>query len=297
MAKEWNAPDIGVKRVYDPAAPQDGARVLIDRLWPRGLGKEKAALTLWLKEIAPSVELRTWFGHDPARWVEFSRRYRAELADNNAAVAQVAGLLKHGRVTLLYAAHDSAHNHALVLAAYLRERWNRDDDGRPDANAELPAETASFASPACLAHEVDGRYMGFAPRDELLPALNELLEAERAGARVTLRTAAEAPDDVRPLIMAIHRDEAHWCGVLTKAIRRLGGTPSSKTGAFHDKALAIDDLAARLAFLNRGQGWVARKLKALLPTIRDDRIHADLGAMLESHEQNIALVAARIEPP
>jgi len=104
--------------------------------------------------------------------------------------------------------------------------------------------------------------MGFAPRDELLPELNKLLEAERAGARVTLRTITEAPDDVRPLVMAIHRDEAHWCGVLTNAIRRLGGTPSATTRAFHDKALELDDLVARLAFINRGQCWVVRQLKA-----------------------------------
>jgi hypothetical protein len=93
---------------------------------------------------------------------------------------------------------------------------------------------------------------------------------------------------------AIHRDEARWCGVLTKAIRRVGGAPSAKTGAFYDKALAIPDLTDRLAFLNRGQGWVVRKLKALLPTIRDETVHADLAAVLASHERNIDLVAAKL---
>ena len=86
--------------------------MLVDRLWPRGLRKEKAALTLWLKEIAPSPTLRKWFGHDPARWTEFTRRYRAELARNDEAVAKVVDLSKRGPVTLLY----TAHNHALVLA-------------------------------------------------------------------------------------------------------------------------------------------------------------------------------------
>jgi len=158
-----------------------------------------------------------------------------------------------------------------------------------------PAEPVQLASPACLAHEMDDRYMGFAARDELLPALNELLEAERAGARVTLAIAKEiAGGDLKPLVLAIHRDEARWCGVLTRAIHRLQGTPSSKTGAFHDKALAIADLPARLAFLNRGQGWVVRKLRVLLPTIRDEAIHADLSAMLMSHERNIDRVAARL---
>ncbi len=113
--------EIRIKRVYDPWDEDDGTRVLVDRLWPRGLRKENVVLTLWLKEIAPSPDLRKWFGHDPARWAEFSRRYRAELARNDEAVAKVADLAKRGPLTLLYAAHDTARNHALVLAAYLRD--------------------------------------------------------------------------------------------------------------------------------------------------------------------------------
>ncbi|HTW51088.1 MAG TPA: DUF6306 domain-containing protein [Stellaceae bacterium] len=136
-----------------------------------------------------------------------------------------------------------------------------------------------------------------ASHEELLPALNELLEAERAGSRVTLRTAAEAPEALKALIVASHRDEARWCGVLTRAIHHLGGTPSPKTGAFHDKTTAIVDIPARLAFLNRSQGWVVRKLRMLLPTILDDAIHADLTAMLASHERNIGLVAAKLPAP
>ena len=107
--------EIRIKRAYDPPDEADGTRVLVDRLWPRGLRKENAALTLWLKEIAPSPDLRKWFGHDPARWTEFSRRYRTELARNDEAVAKVADLLKRGPLTLLYAAHDTEHNHTLVL--------------------------------------------------------------------------------------------------------------------------------------------------------------------------------------
>ena len=113
--------DIRIKRVYDPPDEADGTRVLVDRLWPRGLRKENATLTLWLKEIAPSPELRKWFGHDPARWTEFSRRYRAELERNDEAVARLADLSKRGPLTLLYAAHDTVHNHAPVLAAYPRD--------------------------------------------------------------------------------------------------------------------------------------------------------------------------------
>lgn len=117
-----HAIDIRIKRVYDAAEAGDGARVLVDRLWPRGLSKDKAALSLWLKEIAPSTELRKWFGHEPARWQQFERRYRAELKDCAAAVAQLDALLQQGAVTLLYSAHDTAHNQAVVLADYFRHR-------------------------------------------------------------------------------------------------------------------------------------------------------------------------------
>ncbi|HEX2885329.1 DUF488 domain-containing protein [Vineibacter terrae] len=115
-------PDLRIKRAYDPPDTEDGARVLVDRLWPRGLSKERAALTLWLKEIAPSTALRQWFGHDPARWTEFRRRYHAELTDNQDAVARLGDLLKAGRVTLVYGAHDALHNQAVALAEYMREQ-------------------------------------------------------------------------------------------------------------------------------------------------------------------------------
>ena len=108
--------DIRTKRIYDPSDASDGARVLVDRLWPRGVRKEVAALTLWLKDIAPSPQLRQWFGHDPARWQEFIHRYREELTANASALARLGELAQAGRVTLLYGARDAAHNHARVLA-------------------------------------------------------------------------------------------------------------------------------------------------------------------------------------
>lgn len=108
--------DIRTKRIYDPSDASDGARVLVDRLWPRGVRKEAAALTLWLKDIAPSPQLRQWFGHDPARWQEFIHRYREELTANASALARLGELAQAGRVTLLYGARDTAHNHARVLA-------------------------------------------------------------------------------------------------------------------------------------------------------------------------------------
>jgi uncharacterized protein YeaO (DUF488 family) len=106
---------IAIKRVYLPPDKGDGQRVLVDRLWPRGVSKRDAAVDVWLKEIAPSAELRKWFGHDPAKWDEFRKRYRAELADNDEPIAQLRALIEEGRVTLLYGAHDEEHNQARVL--------------------------------------------------------------------------------------------------------------------------------------------------------------------------------------
>ena len=112
--------EIVVKRVYEAPGKADGQRVLVDRLWPRGVSKKDAELTLWLKEIAPTDDLRKWFGHEPERWVEFRKRYWAELDGNTEAVAQLRGVLGEGKVTLLYGAHDEAHNNAVALVGYLQ---------------------------------------------------------------------------------------------------------------------------------------------------------------------------------
>ena len=114
---------LGIKRVYAQAEPADGLRVLVDRLWPRGLSKDEAAVDRWVREIAPSTALRQWFGHDPAKWDAFQHRYRAELDARPEDVALLRRVLDgHARATLLYAAKDEAHNHALTLCAYLRGR-------------------------------------------------------------------------------------------------------------------------------------------------------------------------------
>ena len=118
-----HAVDVQIKRVYEPVTKDDGARVLVDRLWPRGLRKEEVTLTLWLKDVAPSAELRKWFAHDPKRWQPFCEHYRQELDQNPDAVAKLADLAKVGRITLLYAAKDTQHNHACVLANYLRKHF------------------------------------------------------------------------------------------------------------------------------------------------------------------------------
>jgi uncharacterized protein YeaO (DUF488 family) len=112
---------VRTKRIYEPPCRSDGLRVLVDRIWPRGVSRDAAALDEWEKEIAPTTALRKWFGHDPARWEEFQKRYRRELDNNPEAVARLCGSLHQGSVTLLYAARDTQHNHALVLADYLKE--------------------------------------------------------------------------------------------------------------------------------------------------------------------------------
>jgi uncharacterized protein YeaO (DUF488 family) len=110
---------IQVKRVYEAAEPQDGARFLVERLWPRGMKKESLQMDGWLKEVAPSTALRQWFGHDPARWAEFQRRYTAELDAAPDAWAPLVAAARHGTVTLLYSARDTEHNAALALRDYL----------------------------------------------------------------------------------------------------------------------------------------------------------------------------------
>ncbi|GAN59264.1 hypothetical protein ACI01nite_16150 [Acetobacter cibinongensis] len=117
---EGAAGPIFLRRVYEDPTPEDGARVLVDRLWPRGVSKERAHLTLWLKDIAPSTELREWFGHDPARWEGFQQRYKAEVAQNPDAMAQLVALARKGPVTLLFGARNTTENEAVVLAQLLQ---------------------------------------------------------------------------------------------------------------------------------------------------------------------------------
>jgi uncharacterized protein YeaO (DUF488 family) len=110
---------IKIKRVYEQRVKEDGFRILVDRLWPRGLTKEKAAIDLWLKDIAPTTELRKWFGHDPAKWKEFQKKYRKELEENKEAVLLLKDHIGSGNVTLLYAAKDEEHNEALIIKDFI----------------------------------------------------------------------------------------------------------------------------------------------------------------------------------
>ena len=119
MIRRRASSGIRIKRVYEAPSPRDGTRILVDRLWPRGLKKADAAIAQWMKEIAPSNELRKWFGHDPERWEEFRRRYERELESKRELLREIEELAAKGPVTLVYSAHDEVHNQAVVLRDHL----------------------------------------------------------------------------------------------------------------------------------------------------------------------------------
>ena len=114
-----------VKRVYESTEVSDGVRFLVERLWPRGMKKEKLNMEAWLKDVAPSDSLRGWFEHDPLKWSEFQKRYRAELDDNPNTWEPILEAMERGDVTLLYSAHDTEHNNALVLKSFLEEHLRK----------------------------------------------------------------------------------------------------------------------------------------------------------------------------
>ncbi len=119
MRKKILEDHVKLKRAYEQPDADDGTRILIDRLWPRGVKKADAAIDEWMKEIAPSTELRKWFGHDPERWPEFRRRYKAEIRRHREQFERLRALARHGRITLVFSAHDEAHNDAVVLKKML----------------------------------------------------------------------------------------------------------------------------------------------------------------------------------
>jgi uncharacterized protein YeaO (DUF488 family) len=121
-SKRIPARNVKLKRVYEPASVEDGARVLVDRLWPRGVSKDRAALSNWCRDVAPSTNLRKWFGHEPSRWDEFRERYRVELKRNIEPVAALRLLAKQGPLTLVFGARDETRNEAVVLRDFLLHR-------------------------------------------------------------------------------------------------------------------------------------------------------------------------------
>ena len=121
-AAESRMIDVRIKRIYDKPERSDGLRILVDRIWPRGVTKRKAAVDDWLRELAPSTGLRKWFGHDPARWAEFRKRYRVELREHALQLKALRRLAARQRITLIYSAKDAHRNQAVVLQAVIRSR-------------------------------------------------------------------------------------------------------------------------------------------------------------------------------
>ena len=136
---------IRLKRAYEPPSPADGERILVERLWPRGVSKSRAAVDLWLKDVAPTAALRQWFGHDPARWAEFRRRYWKELQGNPQCTDLLRRKARRGTVTLVYAARDEQHNGALALKAFLERRTPRAAGKQPPAKSGQRAADAEQA--------------------------------------------------------------------------------------------------------------------------------------------------------
>lgn len=139
---------IGLSRAYDPPGADDGWRVLVDRIWPRGVRKAALRLDAWDRDIAPTAALRRWYGHDPAKWDAFRQRYVRELDGRPEAVARLRARALAGRLTLVYGARDTAHSHALALRDYLEE----------------PVEPGAYASPPCFLHELDPDWGGTGSR-------------------------------------------------------------------------------------------------------------------------------------
>ena len=125
MTKRIAADHVKLKRAYEPAASNDGTRILIDRLWPRGMKKVDAAIDQWIKEVAPSTVLRKWFGHDPARWTEFRSRYAAEVRQHREHLRRLRALARRGPITLIFSAHDEVHNDAVALRSFLLGRQTK----------------------------------------------------------------------------------------------------------------------------------------------------------------------------
>jgi len=126
---------IKLKRVYELTGKDDGKKFLVERLWPRGVKKTALADAMWLKDVAPSTDLRKWFGHDPKKWAEFQRRYHAEITEHEVALEPILQAARHGTATLLYSSHDTEHNNAVVLRDYLERKLGSGRQSKRDEPA------------------------------------------------------------------------------------------------------------------------------------------------------------------
>jgi uncharacterized protein YeaO (DUF488 family) len=149
--------DVRLKRAYEPASAEDGYRVLVDRLWPRGVSKSQAELDEWEKELAPSSELREWFGHEPGRFAEFRRRYIDELRANRSRLKELRRRARIGTLTLVYSAHDSEHNDAVVLAEVLRRGLPKSESSRTQVVPSAPPATPTVAGASGRSRQISSR--------------------------------------------------------------------------------------------------------------------------------------------
>lgn len=172
------------------------------------------------------------------------------------------------------------------LEEALKETFPASDPFSLSADTD-PNAAAAYSSPPCFMHELDPSWLGFAGRDEVLVLLNQLLESERAGARGIGELSGRVEASSRAALREVAKDEARFCAMLARHIDRLGGTPSALTGAFYDKLAALGAAGDWQTLLDRGQGWVVRKLERMLPQIGDEALHADLTEMRDAHLRNI----------
>ncbi|HLT17880.1 MAG TPA: DUF6306 domain-containing protein, partial [Thermomicrobiales bacterium] len=229
---------------------------------------------------------------DPGAAVEIAMEERRpiKLFSTDSPLQTTSGDLE---AMPLYAGEGSARIREIAKAGDLVRAVAAQAQALLDPAAATGPVAHERASPVCYASEASAGYNGEAQREEIVTALEELLQAERAGARVAALTAREmGEDDGRALLADIRHDEARWCAMLIASLRRLDATPSTEVGAFEGKAMAISDAGARLAFLNKGQDWVVRRLEKLIPRIQDDRLRDDLARMRVAHVANIERAAA-----
>ena len=241
-----------LKRVYEPAAPEDGLRVLVERRWPSRLDKESAAIDCWEKQLAPSAELHRWFGGRRARWAEFRTRYVLELGQYREELGRLHTVAAERPVTLLFSTVDPIHNSAAVFRDVLC-RW-----------PELPVAATKM------------------DHGELLAFLNHLL----ANSRSTIKEAKAILQRTATRMLEIQRDEAYASAVVIQLIKSLGGRPDYGISPIDDSASGTE-LASRLALFGRDQIRLADELETNLLRVPDDRVRHRLQKLLIARIRNI----------
>jgi nitronate monooxygenase len=261
---------------------REGGTVLTDAFhinWPRGAMVRVLKNSVTQGERGdPFSSSRTPIGAEPERAIY--------LFSTDSPLRSTTGDLE---AMALYAGEGAARIRDVTFAAERLGSIAREAAEALRVAVDAPVPRVEVSSPVCYVGELDPAYLGQAETQEVAETLNELLEAERAGARVLTVLARDVQDEaLRQVLQSARRDEIRWCGMLIKAIQARRETPSTRTGDFFAKTMGIEGLAARLAFLDRGQEWVARRLRHLIPRLPEGLLQEELSEMLSSHEHNIA---------